>query len=1024
MSATRKKLDQAVRDLAVINGLYSSEDLAKYVALRDVRGDLTGGRPDLIDINSPEETEIMKVFLDATDGAYTIEDLVSRLSEVASNDIELRQRMNKVFEIFHTSKTQMEYYRDATISTILDVLGYGSGGSGTSVINSGPPSKYTPNLSVILSNTHRVALSNKNVNPCILFFNSIPNVEISRSTPFVDAKIYISKPPINERTKQLQTLSLPRFLLGAQRVEDDSTLEHMVRGSTISGQEASQNPQSDIYSVAGMEIFTSPQTLVNADSSNSKTVRANPILDKFQPFLTLNSISINAVPSGGAMSYKSGVIEMTLHDRSRLTEVADFIRPDLYGTNEIMLEYGWIHPDGESSSVIRNPYGDLINGLRVREKYMVYNSSFSMTETGKVSITLQIAMRGSTELSTEIISSDSESTNSVLKEIENLQSLVAECRARAFGNDQGYQTKEIRGIQILDAAQDAIRYTNFSSDLREALAEFKSSMSKSSNPSVQKLIDAIDQMYGEVSKRRRGYEATGKTSDGKETLQTQLRKSIITSMQEKLAKLSSGEDPFYIMAPGRSGINKNIGFRNVEPETKKSEQRKFDEASSLYVPANGFSAGSSSLAKILLHFVGEPLANTMKFDDIQFVFYPFNGYAGYASQINIGNFVVDNEFFAESFVRWRLETIGRSANLSLRDFMNFLISTVVEDPAAPSYGLRDDSGSLFKRVLIDDGKTIGTEAVDDPVSHNDRINKILHGVTPDGSFKMPRLEFYLECVPRKKPLVDGERSDVVRNEDGGATILRVHIYDAQASSYDTVGSLLANARDSEIASVGRVPNAPPVRAGESATMGNPEVIKSRERLNSQFLSAAKSYNLITEVPNSDEGTEDGSVSTWRITGGTERLKDFLYRTIPYIIYGAAGTTVLNANLSSMQDAALSTVNLLRSFNRTELEPNGENPGGLPMRIIPTELNVTTLGCPMVDMFQQYFVDFNTGTTADNIYAVTGVSHKLMPGSFTTDIKFAPLDAFGKYESIISRARTAQTILEDIEKERKAGKINF
>lgn len=1024
MSNRRKFLENAVRDLAAINGLYTAQDLATYVSLGNVSGQPeTSQRPYLININKPEETEIMKALLDTADGSLFVIDLVSRLDELSLNDQDLRERLTRTLEIYHTKETQQKYYGETDKSSILEVLGYGQGGSGETIINSSEPKKTSPSLSVLLSNTHRVSLSNKNINPCVLFLNAIPNVELARSTPFVDINLYISKPPKNERTKQAQTISLPRFLLGAQPVDDNSPLDAMVSGNAIEGSSASANPISDIYTVAGMEMFVSPQTLVNADSPVDPSVRSNAVLDKFRPFMSLNALTINVAPTTGVMSFKTGTMELILHDRSRLSEVADFIRPDLYGTNEISIEYGWIHPDGESSSNTRNPYGDLINGMRLKEKYMIVNSSFSLTDTGSVLISLQIAMRGGPEMSTEIISSDAESTNSILKEIENLQRVVAEHRARAFGDGRGYQTREIRGIQILDAAQDAANYTNFSKDLREALVEFKADAAKTSNPSVQKIIDTIEQLYGEVNNRKRtNYRASGKTSDGKESLQTQLRTSIIESMQRKISKLATTDDPFYLPASDRSNMNKNIGKRNVEPGTWK-EERQAREIRSLYSPPRGFKAGSSSMAKLMLLFVGEPLANTQKFDDIQFVFYPFNSYAGKASQINIGNFVVDNEFFAESFVRWRLETIGRSANLNLKDFMNFVISTIVEDPAAPSYGLRDNKGSLFKRTIIDDnGGTVGTETVDNPMAHNDRINQILQGITPDGSFKMPQVEFYLECSPRKRISREGE----VVSDDDGQTVLKIHIFDRQASSYDTVGSLLANARDSEIAAVGSIPAAPSPAPGTTVDMVNAEVNESRARLHALFLETAEAFGVIQKVEKSDgpsSSTQSSSENekestTWRIVGGTQRLKEFMYGTMPYIIYGTAGSTVINANLSSMQDAALSTVNLLRSFSRTELEPNGENPGGLPMRIIPTELNLVSYGCPLLEFAQQFFVDFNTGTTADNIYYVTGLSHKIVPGSFTTDIKFAPGDAYGKYESVISRARTAQRVLEDIEQDRK------
>ena len=49
---------------------------------------------------------------------------------------------------------------------------------------------------------------------------------------------------------------------------------------------------------------------------------------------------------------------------------------------------------------------------------------------------------------------------------------------------------------------------------------------------------------------------------------------------------------------------------------------------------------------------------------------------------------------------------------------------------------------------------------------------------------------------------------------------------------------------------------------------------------------------------------------------------------------------------------------------------------------------------------QYFIDFGTGTTVDDIYGVNGVSHAFTPGDFTTTVKFVPMRKFGQYQSLI------------------------
>jgi hypothetical protein len=116
----------------------------------------------------------------------------------------------------------------------------------------------------------------------------------------------------------------------------------------------------------------------------------------------------------------------------------------------------------------------------------------------------------------------------------------------------------------------------------------------------------------------------------------------------------------------------------------------------------------------------------------------------------------------------------------------------------------------------------------------------------------------------------------------------------------------------------------------------------------------------------------------------------------------------------MQDSQLSTVNMLRSFRRRgEVLPNGEQPGGLPMQVIPTQLSLETFGCPLINFAQQFFIDFQTGTTADNIYAVVELEHRITSGEFKTNIRLSPQDAFGTYNSLAGRMNTVSQILRQV-----------
>ena len=58
------------------------------------------------------------------------------------------------------------------------------------------------------------------------------------------------------------------------------------------------------------------------------------------------------------------------------------------------------------------------------------------------------------------------------------------------------------------------------------------------------------------------------------------------------------------------------------------------------------------------------------------------------------------------------------------------------------------------------------------------------------------------------------------------------------------------------------------------------------------------------------------------------------------------------------------------------------------------------GCPLLQFGQQFFVDFGTGTTLDDVYGITGITHKFSPGKFDTNVTFVPLQKFGSFQSMI------------------------
>lgn len=1035
MANRQQKLQKASNVLSKYYGLYTTRELTERIGFEQLTGQGTVNTGEVQ--SDPVASEVFDAFLNNSDGCYDINTLAQQITQKLKNPpanggptnlSAVKEKIGKIFQIVGPNESQAitsyntEVYGAAqsswpeTAKTTINQL-VSSISTEFGSVNSSPnsPSKESPNLSVILSNTKLIDIKNRYANAIVLMLNGIPTIELARAVPYLDVKFIFHRPQLNPVSKRLQSPGLIKHLYGATTIQDSapSSMLGLTLGNQITQQVLSGSARiSEDHSVAGMEIFTSPQTLANGDETYDRNRRSVPVLDKFRPLMSIKDFEANIIASTGMESYKSAKLNLILHDRSRMAEVSDLIKPDLYGRTELLIEYGWHHPDGMQSDN-NNPYGDLINGMRLVEKYGIVNSSYTFGDDGVVNISLTLVMRGGSDLATELISSDEESVGNSMRELEELQRTVAELRSRVLGarsSTGNAATREVRGVQILDLAQDNFSNMIKSREVRTQLRELRAGLGgdRNMNEESKQLIEALKRLFGAdadsatPARRQRNASRTGSTSGAAE----RLRKSILESIAQKLGKLSSTPDPFITrdyLPPNLRNLNRTV----ETPNNQRTGQQRFN---TLYSGASPSTNGvkSVSLAKLLLFFLAQPLSLTNKYDDVQLIFYPFNEYAGHAKKINIGQFEVDLDFLAEEWARYKINNVSRTSTMNIKEFMSFLSQTVLDDMAAKSYGLYENNTSLFRQVFDDNGQTRTMQARDEAPVLQQKIQRILEGVTPDGSFRMPQVEVFVECLPGKT-----RTNDSIEDQ----SILRIHVYDKLASPYESLGAIFRAARSNELGLVGTFPQlgsagTTPVNSSGAATTNssNPGIQESNSEIARRYVDAALNAGVIQTVRNSEAveatNTNINGQTVFEISGGPEKIKEFLYKTMPYITYGSAGSGIKAANLSSMQDPALTTVNLVRSPRSTDILPNGEQPGGLPMRIIPSELTMQTVGCPFISFAQQFFVDFQTGTTADNIYSATSITHKLSEGDFTTDIKFTPGDAYGQYESFTSRLRTS------------------
>ena len=980
-------LQDSLKVLAKYFGLYTVRDLASRIALTQIRGEDTNSS---FDLPQPPAylTRIIELLIDTSSGGYTSNDIVNGINlmlnsgndgqGVSGANEDTISAVNRTVKIVFGAGDGINHSPSANQGVLRGSANRAEDSIqhilGSQVINTVPalPNRETsPSLSVIMMNSVRVLPIHKNINAVTIFMNGLPSIEISRCVPYLEVLFQFSRPPV-DNDNRIYGPGLIKFLDGAEQAAD-GTRRILLNANHFSGSVGSG--ASHEFTSAGMEMFTAPQTLVNADEDRYQTQygtnrRAAPVLDKFRPFMTFKSLDIEVVPTTGFMCYKTAKMDFVLHDKSRISEIADFIRPDLYSNTEILLEYGWSHPDPPSAG---NAYANLLNGMRCREKYQIVNVSMQFDEAGQVNISLSLAMRGANDFRTENISSDEDGTGNIIRQIRDLSTNIGELRRRIFQNNAP-GTREVRGIQILDAAGDATGQLLLTTEMKRELRSFASSLNRTHTPNTTSLLNALNSLYG---------------TNGNQGRINELRTTIQQNIERKLRALTLSRLEAFQVPPTENfpeGTYAGRRYITYSGETRRDIETINTELSRLNIPT------SITLGSLMLAFVGQPLAMTHKFDDIQMIFYPFNSYAGRARSLNIANFQVDTRYFLREYTRYRMENVSRAADMSLQDFLVFVARTIVEDPAAPSYGLRD-TGHTFWTSPQDNTSAEATSNLD-ALALQTRIETILRDVTPDGSFKQPQLDYYIECIPRSQNAIqEGETSEGASS----LSILRVHVFDRNTTSYDTQAALLEANREEEL----RVLAPPPSGFG-----GNDGVRESHAEVANAMINAARNANLITLIRDNPP--------IYQINGGPSRLREFMMKTSPYIIVGAQGTAVKSAALSTQQNAQLSTVNLLRSFHTDPIRPNGESPGGLPLQVIPCDLSISALGCPLLEYGTKFFVDFATGTTIDNFYFVTGLSHKFEAGNFMTDVKFSPYDGWGKYRSLIETIRSAQTHLNNIQ----------
>jgi len=886
---SQSPLDRAIDDL---RSSFRQPEILSPVTFRARNQDQTSSTSD------PElDRKLIRFIFGSDRGSHTVPEIIEQITGLVSDSDDVAD-VGSVPLVIYSGKKDDNVFNIEPKTTLQDVVGKIGG-------DDHPEGDVSNKFQTRLSSLHVMDTSlspgSRDLEAVELFFNSIPTVQMSLCQPYLSVQLITGRPGVNEDGRATSP-TLFKFLEGASKVSEGSADFDLAGGRSETETVSIGGRDVELFqNVTGMEMFTSPQTLINPErDANENDLRATPVIDQFRPFMSLDKFRIDVQSANaGMISYKTAVLDITLHDRSRLAEIADLISPDLYAQTELLIEYGWSHPHGDDET---NPYGVFLNALRKKEKYRVRNSRYKFDEVGQVKLTLDLYLIGAPELDINRISQGESIDTRVQEQIREAINTIKRSLRELTGDDSSTKNKAIQDVlnsQFLYGINDVQSLPNPGKDVRDLVKKLNR-LSGRSGP-LRDLRDSLKTLYED--------------GDGRGGLfATEILKSINDALNEKL-KLISGE--------------------SVSPDPFLGLSDRFHPGEGDEVASSETDSGNISLAKIIHLFVGKPLAASGRFNEVQFIFHPFNSRSGAMGETkidgrkvpprNIGEFEIPISDFRAAIKI--LARDRRSANIPLSDFIYFVGNEFIDDISSHNYGLQ----SIYRSVRDKDGnlnvKTIDKDLKDKALEA--RVESEIRNLgIEDGVFRSPLVGFHLECHPRQ-----GAEQGVFRGEESSDTILKIHVFDRVASPFDGAINVL------EAASNGFLQSVYPGSNEETLRILRDPTNEEEKRM---------------EEVRENVGDEE----VYGIEADRSIVIDAIRRTVPTITYGTNASVITNAQLQTETMPEMSTIHMLQSGpSGNHVKPQGFGVDGIPLRLIPASLSMSTMGCPLLEYAQQFFIVF-------------------------------------------------------------------
>lgn len=882
----------------------------------------------------------------------------------------------------------------------------------------------TPGLGAFVIRAPELGFNSRNAEQLNLFFNAITPLEMSRCVPYINIAVVTLED--KNQPKNMSNVTFMRFI---KKDGDGFALDENIglkKAKPLGFEDIDTLFSSNMFEetvgrdVSLMDIFVSPQTMVNPDINNSVNeldggLYGGRILDPFVPFLTLNSVSIDNAGMGAALfSSKVGSMSMTLHDRSRLADVSKLVAANQFGATKIILEFGWSHPEGSPDS--ENIIGRFLNSLRDRAVYTVKSSNFSFSDGNTVKIDLSLACFGSDETRSISAAAGAQVPLSTFSHaIEDIvQDMIKRSEAMAGAGSMEKSTfREVRhllkvGQRNTTGTTALTTYENYK-ELVDTYSKIKSTPLSPLDPSAEK-----DRYLSFKSKLVNMLSATKIVGEGEDLSPDQLRAAI---EQADIENTKNSTELLYgkinALTGGFSGDNASY---NLDPFKRAVVDYKNPE--DIDIEYEGQSSGKTttvSLGKVLMSFVGHSLATSGLFDEVQMFFYPLNEKSGGARIHTTASLPITQATLREVFSK----KLSRNPNLSIRSAFNLIEKKLVRDKSAAVYGV-SSALSVYSKVkeeteaalkLIEEKASAESESGEVTAATKTKKQQLLDAVklardmreidvrqamtnlySADGGpncepdLIVPNLSMYIETLPAHpsisstppstKDATALDRWLAAEGADLSKTICRVHIYDEESTlrPQEALLNRLINEGSAGQAVVSGIGD-----SSKIATFVKPVTVDGKKKLGYTFEEALVNYVQKADAP---------------------VIKEAIKRGYPSITYGASTGVIKSISVSSNVSSQVSQVILVGSFARSDnpQDAGRANNGYDEVTVVPATITVEMLGMPLIQRGNEIFIDFGTSTTLDNIYVVKTVKHSISAGSFTTSVELV-FSGQGKTSSV-------------------------